>query len=334
MEPDERVFVFQNLRPGRYRVAAVLDGYRDVEEEVQVLANKGARVTLDLLPITYSVAISANIQAGEVRYATVVGSPDANGEIKYNQNGIVSVTPLVNGRATLPNLRTGTYGIDVRAANVGYQTFLGRFTLPGKTTLNVELEKNLSLGTFQASWGSLSAWEAPAGWRVASSKLLASGRGVAFPRNESNRHYADFRLYANVNMLNGVAASFVIRAEDAKNYYLIQITGANADEPYVLRGFVVKNGVPQLFGSTVSAAGYVSTLKQNKAFKVTIVAAGNQFTVSITDQTGEVFPLGILEDPNRNFPIGAAGIAVRDKEENEIDYFVICTDSSPGCDKG
>lgn len=335
VEKDERQFIFNDLKPGRYRVAAEMDGYTEDEKEIVVAANKTASVSLNLMPITYGVTIVANVPAGEVRYALVTGSRDASGQMKYNVTGETRVTPLQNGRASLPNLRAGTYGVDVRSAEVGYQTLLATFTLPGQTTYNVTLPKLLSTKTLSAAWVSLEAWETKAGWRVTSRKLSVSGRGVALPRDESHRYYADFRLFSNVKMLNGVAASFAVRAADEQNYYLIQVTGAKADEPYVLRGFVVKNGVAQRFGSTIPADGFTSTLKQNQFFGISIEATGNKFKVSITDsQTGEVLPLGTLEDANRNFPIGAAGIAVRDNEENEIERFVVCTSESPDCQKG
>jgi hypothetical protein len=331
----EGIFIFNDLRPGRYRVAAELDGYQPAEEEVTVTANRSTPITLSLTPVTYSVTIAANVPAGEVRYALVSGTRDATGEIKYNVTGETRVTPLQNGRAMLSNLRPGTYGVDVRASEVGYQTLLATFTLPGQTTYNVTLPKLLSTKTFSALWSSLDAWEAPASWRVATRKLSVSGRGVALPRDESARHYADFHLFSNIKMLNGVAASYVLRAVDTQNYYLIQITGAKSDEPFVLRGFVVKNGTAQRFGSTIPADAFAATLKANQFFSVSMEATGNKFKVSITDsQTGDVLPLGTLEDPNRNFPIGAAGIAVRDNEQNEIERFVVCTSESADCQKG
>jgi hypothetical protein len=335
VEKDELQFIFNDLKPGRYRVAAELDGYTEDEKEVVVAANKTASVSLNLKLITHSVTIIANVPTGEVRYAPVTGIADASGQIKYNATGVTSVTPLQNGQATLSNLREGTYGVDVRSAEVGYKTLLATFTVPGKDTYKVTLDKRTSTKTFSANWLSLEAWETKAGWRVTSGKLSVSGRGVALPRDESYRYYIDFRLVSNVRMVNGIAASYAVRAVDDQNYYLIQITGAKADEPYVLRGFVVKNGVAQRFGSTIPVDGFTGTLKQNQFFSVLIEATGNKFKVSITDsQTGDVLPLGTLEDANRNFPIGAAGIAVRDNEQNEFERFVVCTSESSDCSKG
>jgi hypothetical protein len=131
-------------------------------------------------------------------------------------------------------------------------------------------------------------------------------------------------------MLNGVAASFVVRAVDKQNYYLIQLTGAKADEPYVLRGFIIKNGTPQRMGSAIPIDGFSATLKANQFFTISIKGKDNSFAVSITDsQTGDVLPLGILADPNRNFKVGAVGLAVRDTEQNEIGRFIVCASDCP-----
>jgi hypothetical protein len=332
VDRDERLFIFNNLRPGTYRVAAELDGYTDAEKEVTVVANRPASVTLELRPITYNVNVTANINRGEVRYAPVVGQKDPSGEIKYTATGETRLAQLQNGRVTLPNLRTGTYGLDIRSEEVGYQTLLATITLPGKTDYNVELKKLLSSKTFSATWTNLEGWEAPGGWMIETRKLAVRGPGIALPKDESFRYYSDFQLSSDVKMLNGVAASFVLRAQDKQNYYLIQLTGAKADEPYVLRGFIVRNGAPQRMGAPIPIDAFAATLKDNQFFNVSIKATDNNFNVSITDsQTGDLLPLGILSDNNRNFRVGAVGIAVRDIEQNEIGRFIVCT---PECPRG
>ncbi len=77
-------------------------------------------------------------------------------------------------------------------------------------------------------------------------------------------------------MINGVAASFVVHAVDKQNYYLIQITGPNADEPYVLRGFVVKKGVSQRL-KRISIGEYSTTLQPGKFFEVSITMVRTVF---------------------------------------------------------
>ncbi len=52
--------------------------------------------------------------------------------------------------------------------------------------------------------------------------------------------------------------------------------------------------------------------------------ADNNVQVSVTDsETGALLPLGTLNDSNRNFSVGAVGIAVRDNEQNEIGRFIV-----------
>jgi hypothetical protein len=133
-------------------------------------------------------------------------------------------------------------------------------------------------------------------------------------------------------MVNGVAASFVVRAQDPRNYYLIQLTGAKSDEPYVLRAFLVKNGAAQRLGAPVPIDVFSNALAAGQFFHINMKMKDNSINVSITDsQTGQNLPLGIITDPNRTFRIGAVGLGARDTEQNEVGSFAICT---PECPKG
>ena len=321
-------FIFNDLKPGVYRVAASLDGYEPAEKEVTIFRNKPTSVTLKLNPITQSVTVITNAKTGEIRYAPVEAYKDAAGETKYNPRGVASVVPIQNNRAVLTNLRAGTYGVDIRSSEVGYQTLLGTITVPGNDTINVELKHLLSTKSFYAAW-TRDEWELPPTWQIASRLLSTNGRGVALPRDESYRHYVDFQLASDVRMSNGVAASFILRAGDARNYYLVQVTGEKAAEPYLLRGFAVKNGVPQLLQS-IPINHFASTIQPKQFFKVNIKVAGNRMAVSIDDsQTGQSLPLGVLTDPYQTFPSGAPGIGADDKEQSDYGSFVVCTPECP-----
>ncbi|HXQ70079.1 MAG TPA: hypothetical protein VN844_06310, partial [Pyrinomonadaceae bacterium] len=61
----ERIFVFNNLRPGRYRVAGELDKHHPLEKVVVIRANKSESLTLDFSPIIYSITINTNVSTGE-----------------------------------------------------------------------------------------------------------------------------------------------------------------------------------------------------------------------------------------------------------------------------
>lgn len=328
---DSDFAVFNNIRPGRYRVAAALEGYEEAAAETDVRAGEPAPVKLELRPTTTMVTINTNVSTGEIRYAPVVATgrydPTTN-LMQYEKapGAQTVVIPIQNGRAILSNLRPGIYGVDIRADEPGYDTLLSTVTLPGQTVYNVELKNVRSTAMFSANWSSFGDWEAPGGWRAGSGKLLVSGPGIALPRDSKYRFYGDFQLTSDVNMVNGVAASFILRAKDSNNYYLVQLTGPNAPERYVLRGFIVRNGVLSPLGAPIPIEGFADTLRANQFFRVTIkTTERNKFKVSITDsQTGDVLPLGILTDPNNNFPIGAVGLAVRDAEQNEIGSFIVC----------
>jgi hypothetical protein len=326
---SERQFIFNELKPGRYRVVASLDGYESVEREVKIVANKTTPLTLNLKPVTQNVTINTNVRTGEIRYAPVEAVKDARtGEVRYSPSGVTSVVPIQNGHAVLANLRTGTYGVDIRSGEVEYQTLLGTITVPDDETISVNLRRVLSTKTFYTGWTN-DEWDLPSDWRLGPHLLPVTGRGVALPHNESYRYYTDFQLLSDVRMRNGVAVSFALRAADTQNYYLVQLTGEKASEPYFLRGFVVKNGARQLLQS-IPINHIASTIKPKQFFKVNIKMTGYRINIFVEDsQTGESLPLGILTDSYQKFPIGAAGIAAEDGEQSDYGSFMVCAQECP-----
>lgn len=325
---------FNKLTPGRYRVAASLEGYEDSEREVTVSRGVPATVSMSMQPKLFTVTIETNVPSGNIIYAPVVaaGFDPATGKTKYNRApGDARVTPIMNGRATLANLRQGDYGLDITATDPSYETLNASISLPSPTTtIPVRLSNIESKGTFAATWTNLEAWNAPGGWRTQDRKLFVNGRGIALPREVLNRNFKDFQLVSDVKMVNGVAASFVVHAQNESNYYLIQLTGPSADEPYVLRGFAVRNGMPQRIGASIPLDAFTQTLRPNQFFTVSMRMTGNSLKVSLTDsQTGDVLPLGILTDPASNYPIGAVGLGARDNEQNEVGRFIVCAGQCP-----
>lgn len=329
---DERQFVFNRLKPGRYTVYAEGQGYTDsVEETVTVRANQTTPVTLKLDAVTYNAAFvikdndGALVREGNIRYAPAVLQGN-----EYVRTGKTSYQEFSNGNVTLASLSPGLYIADIVVKEAGYAPEKTTFTVKENAAFNVTLKRLETRTNFSASWGSLSAWEAPQGWRTESSKLMVNAPGVALPKDDSVRFYTNFEVRSNVRMVNGVAASFVVRAMDARNYYLIQLTGASGDEPYMLRGFVVKDGkVVQQIGSA-PINSFTGTLQTGKFFAVKMKMQDNQIRVWITDsQTGDLLTLGILKDPYNTYSIGAVGIAARDREQNEVADFTVCYKECP-----
>jgi hypothetical protein len=314
----ERIFVFNDLNPGRYRVAAILSEHHPVEEEVTIAANKSQSVTLDFRPILHSIIIKTNVTSGDLKYA-LEGQPLSN------------VVPIQNKTAQL-ELPAGKYVVEITANEFGYETLRHGFLLTDdQTVLDLPLKRIvLTTETLSPAWTSaeLQAWEMPVGWLADSRKhLLVKGPGVALPREARNRYYKDFRLESNVKMVNGVATSFALRARDSRNYYLLQLTGKNSDEPYVVRLLAVKDGVPQRLRAIPISKSSAGAMASGDFFNVSIKMIDYEITVDIVDsQTGAPYTLGVLTDPDHNFAVGAVGIAGDATAENVIERFVVCTD--------
>jgi uncharacterized caspase-like protein len=146
----ERIFIFNELKPGRYRVAAELEGYTAAEEEVTVSANKSTAVSLDMRPIAYTVNFKFNVKDGEIRFAPVTKVTDpATTQPQYKPTDDARIIMIRDGRVVLKNLRVGTYGLDIRTEEIGYKTLLATITLPGPTEFEIKLDYDEQLAARQ-----------------------------------------------------------------------------------------------------------------------------------------------------------------------------------------
>ena len=313
----EGIFVFVDLKPGRYRVAGTLAGHQPVETEVVIAANKSQSATLNFRPILYSVTINTNVSSGDLMYAPE-GQPLSN---------VVSI----QNKSVQLDLPAGKYALEIRAAEFGYESLRKTFSLTGdKTVLDMPLKRIvLTTDTLSPTWtnAELQTWDMPAAWRPDSKKnLTIKGTGVALPREEGYRYYKDFKLSSSARMLNGVALSFALRARDSQNYYLLQLTGEKSDEPFTVRLFVVNKGVEQRIRAIPISRMGAKAMGSGQFFAVSIKMIDFAITVEIEDsETGAPYILGVLTDPARNFPVGAVGMAGHTNEENVIGRFVVCT---------
>jgi hypothetical protein len=301
---------FDKLPPGRYRVLAELEGYQSKEQEVQLMRDKNSPLTLALRRLTYNVVIKTNADSGEIRYR-------ATGEVW-------KLAPLKQGRAELNDLPAGQYEVEIRPEGTIWRPLTDQITVGPNQSAEVSfgLKRQVCRDVFEATWFSLADWLAPKEWSVSTTlRLLINGPGVAWPRNEHLHCFADFKLVSDVWLRNDIAISFVLRAQDSQNYYLIRLTGRDAEEPYLLRGFTVINGMRQPWPNAVPLHHLAKSLS-GKFFEIHITATGNRFDVLLRDQ-GEDKPLGFLIDQDRRFAIGAIGLAAQEREQNEIFRFIV-----------
>jgi hypothetical protein len=121
-----------------------------------------------------------------------------------------------------------------------------------------------------------------------------------------------------------MTVGFVVRAVDPRNYYLIQLTGGAASQPFFLTGYIVKDGRVAETLAPVSVKAYESTFSNRKYFNLSITATGNVFRVRMEDvDTGRSFVIGIIEDQNNTYPIGAVGVGTKDPARYEVNLFHI-----------
>lgn len=315
--PDgQRALIFNDLKPGNYRVAATLAGYHEVEKaSVPIRRNESQTLTLDFEPILYTVIVQTN----------------ADGELKYGKEGEVPKSvDIRNNRATL-YLPAGNYVGEVEAAEPVYKAETKQFSVAANTTVEFHLKRiEFSKDTLSANWTEpeLKNWEVTGPWHPSSKTLIVKGAGIALPRDESKRYYKDFTLISDIKLTNGMGAAFAVRAQDTRNYYLIEFTGAQADEPLYVRLYVVKNGVEQRIQAIQIPNAAASTLKNSQSFtSIVLKVSDNTFAPEIYDNTtANNYPLGVLIDPNRTFSAGGVGVVARQNAESVVSRFIVCTE--------
>src|SRR5262249_856087 len=79
----------------------------------------------------------------------------------------------------------------------------------------------LRLNEFADAFMNLSHWENPAGWR-ADGVLHARGAGTVLLKDKP---FKNFTEHFKLKLTSGACAGLVLRARDARNFYLVQITG-------------------------------------------------------------------------------------------------------------
>ena len=335
------VVVFENLKPIKYKITASLEGFESQEQDkVEILPQKTYGMSLDLKQITYELSFDTNIKNGEIRYAPAKLLDYVPQGLRTEETGGgYCIEPVKNGKAIIKGLKKGYYNIDIRPGSddVEFEPILTAINVPNEIlgdkddsnelqSYRIDLEKKISTETFASAWTS-NDWSLPTGWKLGKSMKTSGLPGIALPGNKQYRNYTNFEMVSDVKSLDGKSVGFVARARDEQNYYLIQISGKNADEPYVIKGYIVKNGVAEQFPS-IPIAHIKATIASQKSFRVIIKGEENVFKVFIRDsETADIYPLGNFIDRDNNFRKGAVGIAGSENSNFEIYSFTVCASS-------
>lgn len=324
------VLNLENVPPGKYLLTVSLKGFVAEESEIEVKPTQLVTVPVNLEPITHDLFIKTNIQSGEVRYAAIQ-RPDKSGA---KDVGGYCIVRIKNGSAALLEMPEGDYNLEIRSDDVEYSPVSKEITISKEALSKIEnasqnneisinLQRTVSTEDFLANWLP-NEWKLPANWKIESKRIQVSSAGVALLQNERFNYYKDFELKTNVRSLDNKSVGFVLRAKDDKNYYLIEITGSAAGEPYFLTGYVVKNGKVAETLVRTNIEAYAKTLGDKKFFNLIISGKGNIFKVTLEDiDTGRSYVIGIVEDQNNTFPIGAIGIGIKDSSRFDVNRFLI-----------
>lgn len=331
---------FENVLPGKYQVSASLEGFYSQETDVTIEAQKTVGISLDLEPVSYQLNIQTNIGEGEIRYAPArLEGTNADGSLKTVETGGYCIVPVKKGGAMIRELKKGYYNIDIRPAAIEYQPVLTAINVPTEIlaeddsdskepqSYQINLEKKISTGTFSSAW-TVEDWKLPAGWKIDDRQMKTAGiAGIAVPRNEQYLYYTNFEMISDVLLTNGKTVGFVFRMTDAQNYYLLQISGASAAEPFLASGYVVQNGKQSLLFSN-PIEHFSKTVKAKKAFRVVIKSEENTFKIFIEDSTtAERLNVGNMIDRDKTFRKGAVGIHAAAGANSDIGFFTVCPNS-------
>jgi hypothetical protein len=315
------------LKPGKYKLSASLQGYQPEELEITISPQKIAPVQIPLSKITYEYTIQTNIDKGEVRYAPaeIIGN-NTDGTVRVRETGGYCVVPIENKTAVIKELTEGIYNIDVSAPDdPEYQRQEIVVEVDENETRRVDLDYKHSVNTFNSTVEE--NWKLPAGWKMEGSVIKANGTGMALPKDPAFLFYKDFEMQSNIRLPGNASAGFVVRAKDKDNYYLIKLTGNTAEEPFRVSAIMVKNGKPSgrvLWETTRHIIE--KAVNEQMFFEVVIRAKGNTFELFARDEKGALQPLGNAVFRDNNYPIGAVGIGSLENTNFEVNYFVVCNE--------
>jgi hypothetical protein len=310
---------FEDIRPGNYTIVASSKGFYATDSEITIAAGKTFVVNLELEKVKYELNIETNVRSGEVRYAPARlrdggGATNAGGRPQTVETGGYCIVPIINGKAVIKGIEAGYYNLDVRPEEIEYERLLTVVTPDFLESANssaeaqdfeIELEKKISTGDFSGSAWTNADWETPAGWRLSSQErtLKTNGiAGIALPRNELYRYYKNFEMVSDVRLTDGDTVGFVLRYVNDKNYYLVQISGERAAEPFNVSTYIVRDGKTERLWTVPNPLR--SAVASRKTFRVVIRGKDNVFKIFIEDSaTGQESSLGDLVDRD-----GGAGI--------------------------
>lgn len=194
------------------------------------------------------------------------------------------------------------------------------FEVGGQVRVEARLTPSLtSVGFGDDFEMDLGRWDHPAeGWSLAGGALVISG--AAEPGLARGVYYGDFVFSFNLTMSSPGGGAWLLRARDARNYYLFSLSGPTGRYPNRLAVYVVQDGKLDTASPAATPVPISSKLDVGAEYYVEVTARGNRIETRITPlATGVAESLGEFVDPQGLFPTGGIGFRAVAGERFEID---------------
>jgi hypothetical protein len=234
----------------------------------------------------------------------------------YLDNAPAGIVPST-GELALDRLTPGqTYDVRFELEDYVPLTKSVRVEAGAKAVVDAALEPLPTSGPFEDAFiAGLANWEAPATWKAAGGVLTVEGPGVGMGRDS---RYRDLDMLFGLRLVDARGAAWVLRAKDAKNYYLFVLGGPKGRYPNQLRTYVVRDGAVDT-ESPDSVLPIVAPLEADETYRVRIQVRGNVIQQWLTpSSTGEEISVGLFADVKRAFSLGRVGFAAPFGESFQI----------------
>jgi len=275
------------IEVGKHEVKLSKPGYEDWSRQIEIkpgeVADNKISVALERATVTLTVK---TLPQAEVYFDNLMrGAIGADNALR------------------IPDLEPGGHVLKVKLA--GYQTVDRPLTLSLERREVEETVKLISiLETAEFNEGfkeNIKNWTKtwPQGWELLASHqrgLRITGDAIALVNNttipnQPFNQYGDFLLLLNMKFANGKGASWVVRAQDAENFYLFELTTSQSkNREKAWNFYICRDGNCALKDSQPCLA---EIEKPESYIRISLEAKGNSFALKIPSQgdkgTGPTF---------------------------------------------
>ncbi|MEW6211403.1 MAG: carboxypeptidase regulatory-like domain-containing protein [Acidobacteriota bacterium] len=256
------------------------------------------------------------IATGELNVIT------APGTLVYIDGEFVGAT-TADGRLNRTNMKLGNH--EVKLAKEGFEehkeTHLFEYRKP------VRVERTLTplptSAEFSDEFDILNPrrWSIPAGWKAEGGLLhIANAPVPGFP---TGYRYRNFHMGFHLKLENDGGAAWIVRAKDAKNYYLFYLSGPQGLIPNRFITYIVKDN---RFDPTdiFNSVSLIDPLTVGGEYDIEVVVTNDVITHTMRSAaTGKAENLGAFKDPDNTFPIGNIGFRTVGAERFAIDVLFV-----------